>query len=153
MDVRWINPFIEAFLNVMPQVGFQEIKKNNVSVKSSSITSSGVMMNLGIVGDLKGNVIYNIDLEDAKNIASKMMMGAPVLELDDMAQSAISELSNMITANASINFSKMDISTNISIPTLMYGKDFEVKVNVEQFICVQMLVDQIPVDINIAVHE
>jgi chemotaxis protein CheX len=41
-----------------------------------------------------------INQATAKKIASIMMTGRPVETLDDMAQSAISELANMISANA-----------------------------------------------------
>lgn len=54
-----------------------------------------------------------------------MMMGLPVEELNEMAQSALSELSNMLTANASINFSNIGVNVNISTPTLMYGQDIK----------------------------
>ncbi|MCY6371670.1 chemotaxis protein CheX [Clostridium ganghwense] len=150
MDVKLVNPFIESFLTVMPQLGFSDIKKHGVSIKDKKLKSIGVMIILGIVGNIKGNVVYGMNIESAKKIASKMMMGMPVNELDDMAQSAISELSNMVTANASMNFSNIGINTNISTPTLMYGKDFEVKMNADKVLCVGILVDNIPIEINIA---
>ncbi|PAB58068.1 chemotaxis protein CheX [Anaeromicrobium sediminis] len=150
MDVKLINPFVEAFLVVMPQIGFSDIKKGELSLKEKNIKIDGVMINLGMVGDVKGNVIYGMTIENAKAIASKMMMGMPVETLDDMAQSALSELSNMLTANASINFENMKINTNISTPTLMYGKDINIKVNVDKVLCVEVLADNIPIEINIA---
>ncbi|KOA18582.1 CheY-P phosphatase CheX [Clostridium homopropionicum DSM 5847] len=150
MDVKLINPFVDAFLNVMPQLGFQEIKKQNVSLKGKNLKSQGVMLNIGIVGDIKGNVVYCLDIEGAKKIASTMMMGFPVTELDDMAQSAISELSNMLTANASTNFSESGVNINISTPTLIFGNDFEAKMNTDKVICINILVDDIPIEINTA---
>ncbi|MCT4605902.1 MAG: chemotaxis protein CheX [Marinisporobacter sp.] len=150
MDVKLINPFIESFLSVMPQIGFSDIKKGNLSLKDRNIKSDGVMINLGIVGDIKGNVIYSMTIDHAKAVASKMMMGMMVEELDDMAQSALSELSNMLTANASINFENMEINTNISTPTLLYGKDFNVQVNAEKVLCIEILADNIPIEVNIA---
>ncbi len=59
---------------------------------------------VGIVGDIKGNIVYSIDSEDALKIASTMMMGMEINVLDDMAKSAISELTNMLTANAATFF-------------------------------------------------
>ncbi|MCT4618144.1 MAG: chemotaxis protein CheX [Marinisporobacter sp.] len=150
MDVKLINPFIQSFLSVMPQIGFSDIKKGNLSLKDRNIKSDGVMINLGIVGDIKGNVIYSMTIDNAKAIASKMMMGMPVEALDDMAQSALSELSNMLTANASINFENMEINTNISTPTLLYGKNFNVQVNAEKVLCIEILADNIPIEVNIA---
>ncbi len=150
MDVKVINPFLNSFSIVMPQVGFQRVEKKGITVKESNLKSLGVMLIVGIVGDVKGNVIYAMSIESAKEIASKMMMGMPVEELDDMARSAISELSNMLTANASINLTNMGINTNISTPTLMYGNDFEAKMNTDKILCIEVHVDDIPVEINIA---
>ncbi|SFI32646.1 chemotaxis protein CheX [Tindallia magadiensis] len=151
MDVKWINPFIDAFKHVMPQLGFETIERKNLRLGEGKLKSSGVIMNLGIVGELQGNVVYHLEMETAKAIASKMMMGMPVETLDSMAESALSELSNMLTANASINFSQMDIETNISTPTLMYGDNFEVVMNMPQYICIEMLADGLALQINVAV--
>lgn len=150
MDVNLINPFINSFLNVMPQLGFKEVKKEGISVKGKDIKSLGVMLILSIVGDIKGTIIYSLDVESAKQIASVMMMGFPVTELDDMAQSALSELSNMLTANASTNFAESGTNINISTPTLMHGNDFEAKVNTDKNLCISILVDNIPIEINLA---
>ncbi|MBU5592763.1 chemotaxis protein CheX [Clostridium sp. MSJ-4] len=151
MDVKHINPFIEAFFSIMPQIGFSDIKKNSLEVRQE-IKATGVTISLGIIGDVKGNVIYTLDTESAKKIASTMMMGFPVTELDDMAQSAISELSNMLTANASTNFSNMGIQINISTPTLIYGEEFRIKTNTDKILAVTLSADNIPVDINIALE-
>ncbi|WP_411681704.1 chemotaxis protein CheX [Clostridium thailandense] len=152
MDVKYINPVIGAVLNVLPQLGLSNIQKKGISVKGRSIRSRGVVIILGIIGDIKGNILYNIDIESAKKIASIMMMGMPVNELDDLAQSALSEMTNMVTANASINFSDININTNISTPTLMYGQDFEAKVSSEQVLCVEIVANEIPIEINIALE-
>ena len=151
MDVKHINPFIQAFFNIMPQVGFSDIKKQGITVEND-IKSKGIIINLGIVGDVKGNVAYIMDMESGKKIASKMMMGFPVNELDDMAQSAISELTNMLTANASINLANIGVNINISTPTLMYGDNIQIKMNTEKILNVKLTADDIPIDVNIALQ-
>ncbi len=85
-----------------------------------------------------------------KKIASKMMMGLPVEELNEMAQSALSELSNMLTANASINFSNIGVNVNISTPTLMYGQDIKIKLNTDKILNIKIVADDIPIDVNVA---
>lgn len=152
MDVKYINPVVDAVLNVLPQLGLSNIEKRGISVKGRSIKSRGVVIILGIIGDIKGNILYNIDIESAKKIASAMMMGMPVNELDELAQSALSEMTNMVTANASINFSDININTNISTPTLMYGADFEAKVSSDQVLCLEIAANEIPIEINIALE-
>lgn len=152
MDVKHINPFLDSILTIMPQLGFKDIKKQGISIKDNQIKSLGVMLTVGIVGDIKGNVIYGMSLDSAKQIASIMMMGATVDEFDEIPQSALSELSNMLTANAGINFSNMGININISTPALMYGSDFEVKMNVDKILCIQLLIGDIPMEVNIGIE-
>jgi chemotaxis protein CheX len=151
VDVNHVNPFIEAFFNIMPQVGFSDIKKQGITV-NNEIKSKGIIINVGIVGDAKGNIVYITDIESGKKIASKMMMGFPVNELDDMAQSALSELTNMLTANASINLSNIGVNVNISTPTLLYGEDIQIKMNVDKILCIQLTADGIPIDVNVALQ-
>ena len=136
MDVRLINPFIGAVTGIMPQIGFSNITRKGISLKEKKFMVSGVVLTLGIVGDKKGNVVYSIDMDGAKKIASTMMMGMPVEELDDMSKSALSELSNMLTANASINFSNDGINVDISVPTMMYGEEIEINLQKDNIVCI-----------------
>ncbi|MBD5642910.1 chemotaxis protein CheX [Clostridium botulinum] len=149
MDAKYINPFIDSFYNVLPQIGFSNVIREDVAIKNN-VESLGILINLGIVGDIKGNIVYNIQGENGKKIASKMMMGLLVEELNEMAQSALSELSNMLTANASINFSNIGVNVNISTPTLMYGQDIKIKLNTDKILNIKIVADDIPIDVNIA---
>jgi chemotaxis protein CheX len=150
MDVKHVNPFIESFANVMPQLGFTETKKGGLSVKGKELLSTGVIIIVGIVGAIKGNVVYTLSMEDAKKIASTMMMGMPVPELDEIAESALSELTNMLTANAATCFSGLGIIIDISTPTLLYGENISVKMSSNQVLCIQLFANDIPMEINIA---
>ncbi len=69
---------------------------------------------------LRGQVILTMETETACYIASKMMMGMPVPELNDMAKSAVSEMSNMILGNAATIFDE-NIALDITPPTITLG--------------------------------
>ena len=153
MDVNPVNPFIQAFNTVMPQLGFTNVTKGSLAIKGKQIVGTGLIIVVGIVGEIKGNVVYSIDIEQAKRIASTMMMGMPVEELDDMAQSAISELTNMLTANTATFFSNIGITIDISTPTLLRGENITVDMSSSQVLCVELCADSIPVEINIAFEE
>lgn len=153
MDVKYAAPFLTAFQNVLPQIGFQIINQGEVIIKGKNLRTDGILIIVGLVGDLKGNVVYSMSMDDAKKIASKMMMGMPVDEFGEMAQSALSELANMLTANASTEFSKENVSMSISTPTLMYGKDITTKLSTENILCAEVgLDDGISVEINISIE-
>ncbi|MDR5588954.1 MULTISPECIES: chemotaxis protein CheX [Clostridium] len=149
MDVNNINPIVDAFTNVMPQLGLSDIKKNGVSEKGRFIESPGVIIIIGLIGDIKGNIIYTMNEEDAKKIASAMMMGMPVDEFNELAQSAISELVNMLTANASTNFSNNNVNVDISTPTLIHGK-FTANSSSDKVVCISMEINGAVIDVNIS---
>lgn len=150
MDVTHVNPFIESFMKVMPQLGFSDARKGGLGVKGQDLTCSGIIILVGIVGSLKGNVVYRIDAENAKKIASTMMMGMPVEQLDDMARSALSELSNMLTATAATEFASMGVNIDISTPTLLSGDNISVKMSSKQVLSVELLANDTPVEVLIS---
>ncbi len=145
-----VNPFILAIKDVMPQLGFENIVVKEQKTKDRKIMVSGLLLTLGLVGDKKGNVAYVIDTEGAKQIASVMMMGMPVEELDDMAKSAISELSNMLTANAAIYFSNDQVTIDISPPTMLTGDNIELCMAKDRVVGVVFDIDGITLELNVA---
>ncbi|MCB2355169.1 chemotaxis protein CheX [Clostridium estertheticum] len=152
MDVNHINPVLESFNIILPQLGLNDIKKNGISVKGKYIKSKGVVIIIGIIGDVKGNIIYGMSVDTAKKIASIMMMGAPVDNFDELPQSAISELVNMLTANVAMNFSNDNINIDISTPTLIEG-DFTASSNADKVLCVEMSVDGMIIEVNISLEK
>ena len=151
MDAKLVNPFIDAFTTVMPQMGFQEPKRTKMSVKDKVAESLGVFVIVGFTKQIRGNVIYNMSEDTAKYIASTMMMGMPVESFDEMAQSAISEMSNMLTANAATNLTAMGLEVDIPTPSLSVGEKFQIKISGEQYLTVEMDLGGHPVELDIAV--
>lgn len=152
MDVNHINPVLESFNNILPQLGLNNIKKNGISVKGKYIKSLGVVIIIGIIGDVKGNIIYGMSIDTAKKIASIMMMGRAVENFDELSQSAISELVNMLTANVAMNFSNDNINVDISTPTLIEG-EFMASSNADKVLCVEMSIDGMIIEVNISLEK
>ncbi len=152
MDAKLVNPFIDAFMTVLPQIGFQEPARAAMNVKDKMTRSLGVTIIVGFTKQIRGNVVYNMSEDTAKYIASTMMMGMAVDSFDEMAQSAVSEMSNMLTANAATNLAAMGLEVDISTPSLSVGADFQVKISNEKYLTVTMDVSGHPVEIDIAVQ-
>ena len=152
MDVKLVNPFIDAFSTVLPQMGFGAPTRTGMSVKEKSATSLGVAVIVGFTKEIRGSVVYNMSEETAKYIASTMMMGMPVESFDEMAQSAISEMSNMLTANAATNLTALGLEVDISTPSLTVGADFQIKISNEQYLTIMMDVGGHAVEIDVAVQ-
>ncbi len=153
MDVKLVNPFIDAFTTVLPQMGFPTPQRTGMTVNDQNAVSQGVAVIVGFTKEIRGNVVYNMSEDTAKFIASTMMMGMPVESFDEMAQSAISEMSNMLTANAATNLTALGLEVDISTPSLTVGTDFQIKISNEQYLCVVMDVSGHQVEIDIAVQQ
>ncbi|MBR1397184.1 MAG: chemotaxis protein CheX [Selenomonadaceae bacterium] len=151
MDAKLVNPFIDAFISVMPQIGFPIPKRTKVYLQSKNIINFGVVVMIGFTKQIRGNVVYNMTEDTAKFIASTMMMGMPVSEIDAMAQSAIAEMSNMLAANTATNLTALDLEVDISTPSLTVGKDSQIKISSSQYLTIEMDLGGHKVDIAIAV--
>lgn len=151
MDAKLVNPFIDAFTSVLPMMGFPTPSRKGMGLKSIVVDSLGVTIMVGFTRQLRGNVVYNMSEETAKHIASTMMMGMPVAALDEMTQSAICEMSNMLTATAATNLTALGYDVDISTPSLTVGSDFKVKISTEKYLTVTMDLAGHDVEINIAV--
>ena len=149
MDVTLINPFLAAFTEILPQIGFQQVEKNKVSLVGSTFSYNGILLNIAMVGSIKGVVLIGMSSDEAKRFASKMRMGMPVNEFDKIAQSAISEMGNMVCANACTQFSKLEINgLDISPPTLMMGQG-QATLPVPQAIVIDFNCDDIAIKVYV----
>lgn len=150
MDIAVINPLLLSFTNVLPQIGFQTVERQSISLIGSTLDYDGVLINISLVGSLRGAILIGMSLDSAKEFASKMMMGMPVEEFDELAQSAISEMGNMVCANACTEFSKAGIEgLDISPPMLVMGKNGQATLSVPQTIAIHFLADNIDVHVYV----
>jgi len=150
MDVNLINPILSAFQEIIPQIGFQSIEKKKITLVGSTFSYDGVLINLAMVGAIKGVILIGMDIPSAKRFASTMMMGMEVAEFDQLAQSAVSEMGNMVCANACTQYSKIGMAgLDISPPTLMIGQGGQATLPVPQTIVVHFSVDDIEVKVYI----
>ena len=152
MNREIISAFSSAVVNIMPMLGISNIKLVNEKKCGKQIESTGVIGIIGIIGELSGNVFFAMDEACGKKIASYMMGGMEVEEFGELAQSAISELSNMLAANASMILSETGKMIDISTPTLINGA-FTVSSIFSEVICLEMLVEDMAFNIYLSVKE
>jgi len=151
LDANLVNPFIASFNHVMKSLGFHEVRIGTMDVKGREIFGNGVILMVGLVGQLQGNIVYVIADENAKKIASTMMMGMPVNELDELARSSLSELSNMLSAHAATGIANHGYTVDISPPIMMNGTNVSIMMSSNKVLCVEVIVDNMPILLHIAI--
>ncbi|MDF2964191.1 MAG: putative inhibitor of methylation, CheC [Paenibacillus sp.] len=119
MQASYINPFlassihvIETFVQTKPSIG-------QLSIKKLELLENHIWLKIGIVGHFQGDVVFGFPEPVALKIVSAMMGGYAITELDEMCQSAISELGNMISGNASTMLYNDGIHVDITPPNIL----------------------------------
>ncbi|PKM93193.1 MAG: chemotaxis protein CheX [Firmicutes bacterium HGW-Firmicutes-1] len=154
VNVEYINPFIEAAQTVIRDFCHVEARVGKPYLSQATYEGNTLMIIVGITGDLRGQVLINMTSDVACSIASHMMMGMPVNELNDMAKSAISELGNMILGNAATLFSKKAITLDITPPSVCAGMNLSISVSDSKTICIPLVFDENKtIEINVAIKE
>lgn len=151
MKAEYINPFIEAFDSVASQVIGEKSEKGKIFIKEGSVNCGEVTISIGVTGELNGSILMNMNEKSALTIASKMMFGMEVTELNDLAKSAIAELGNMIAGNATIYFSNMGKAIDITPPVVYTGKNISIYNYKIKTICVPLTIIGELVEIDIAI--
>lgn len=137
--VKHVNPFIKASQEILLQVANEETEIGEIFLRDSSFNGDNVIILIGLVGDLHGQVIFSLSQDLACEIASKMMCGMPVTKLDEISKSAVGELANMISGNAAMIFSSNQTKIDITPPTVMVGNGIEISTTKLKPVCVSLI--------------
>ena len=96
MNAEYINLFISAVTQVFEETTQTSLNIGRKGVRSGMGYEKNVVVLIGITGEARGSITLSMDVEYAKGVASKMMCGMPVDVFDEMPQSAIREMGNMM---------------------------------------------------------
>jgi len=124
-----INPFLESAQMVIQQIANVTSIPGEASFKDESFIIQPILVYIGIHGELTGNILFGMEENVARHLVSKMMGGFEVTEFDEMGKSAISELGNMISGNASMLLFQEGIKVDITPPKIIYGNSYELSTN------------------------
>ncbi|MBQ9699990.1 MAG: chemotaxis protein CheX [Lachnospiraceae bacterium] len=131
LDVKHINPFLQSTLSIMEQTTGIKLAVGKPAVGNLLFPNNIFILQVGVTGALKGQVLLVMEEDNAKSIASKMMMGMPVDTLDDMASSALCELSTMIMGSTATLFSTEKIVMDITPPISLYGNNLKLQTDMQ----------------------
>jgi len=119
MKAQYINPFLESASTVIQQMCNVAPTRGELTIKDVSYHDDHVWIKIGLTGQLQGDVLFGLHKEVALRIVSAMMGGFPVQEMDELGKSAISELGNMISGNASTILFNQGVAIDITPPQLV----------------------------------
>ncbi len=152
MRVEYINPFVEAAFNILREVLNEEITRGELYLKSTSQPVLGVAAIVGLAGDVEGRVLFDMSKDTATGIASAMN-GEEIKTLDELGKATITELANMITAQAVTKLHDLGFKFDLTPPAIFTGDNMEVTDTEVEALIVPVNLPQGKIEINVAVRE
>ncbi|OQY47611.1 MAG: hypothetical protein B6242_04655 [Anaerolineaceae bacterium 4572_78] len=120
MQTELLNVFIESASEVLESELGVAVSCGKVSTNVSTYITDDVTVLISLVGDVSGIAFYSMTLETAKAFVGCMLF-QEIEEFDDLAQSGIGELGNVITGQSGTKLAEMGFEIQISVPTLLVG--------------------------------
>lgn len=119
MKAEYINPFLESANIVLHQVVNVKPTTGKLGIKDVKFVENHIWIQIGVSGQMSGDVVFGLHETVALRLVSAMMGGFAVTEMDEMGKSAISELGNMISGNASTILFNHGVKVDITPPKLI----------------------------------
>jgi chemotaxis protein CheX len=146
MRIEYINPFVEASFDILNEILQTNVKRGQLYLKKLGESMKGVAVVVGVIGNLKGRIVFDLSEETAMKIASKLN-GEKFETFDEMARSTISEIANMITGRSVTKLEKDKLNFSFTPPTLITGENL----NIYEYAGMEALI--IPIDTGIGIIE
>ncbi|MCL4560664.1 MAG: chemotaxis protein CheX [Chloroflexi bacterium] len=121
MNVKYMAPFVSSAFEVLKLEAGISANRGELILEKCPYQTEDITVVIALVGRITGNVFYSMTYDVGLSLVSRMM-GEKVMELDNLAQSGIAELGNVITGKASVLLSEAGFEATISPPTLLVGR-------------------------------
>jgi len=155
MKAEFLNPFVKSVIDIISSTISETPVKGKIFLRDKyPYKTDNVAIIVGIAGRISGQLVLSLNDECARSIAAVMLMEEEVPELDEIAQSALAEMSNMITANATIGLSEVGYTCDITPPSVITGRQMEISCKEEiKTIVIPLELSMGKIDVNISLIE
>lgn len=126
MKVEYINPFLNASVNVIETMAMTKVAPGKPGLKQGNKSWGTVTGLIGLASDkLKGNMIVSFEESAILGFVGRML-GEEYKEVSKDVIDAVGEITNMIVGNAKREFSEKGIVFDMALPVTLVGRDIEI---------------------------
>lgn len=122
MDVTFINPFIEATLDVLETMASTKAVAGKPYLKQGQVAAGDVSAVIGLTGEVSGTVSVTFTEACILPIVSNML-GEEIREMNSHITDAVGETTNMIAGLARRKLDELGRPLQAAIPTVVSGKN------------------------------
>ena len=125
MDVKLVNPFINATINVLETMAFISVAAGKPYLKKESMATGDVTGVIGLTGVANGTIAVTFEAECILAVVSGMF-GEQMNELNSEIADAVGELTNMISGQARRELAEMGKPFKAAIPSVVTGTNHSI---------------------------
>lgn len=126
INAEYVNPFLEAASVVFKSLLQVDLRRGKLVIKEHPDPSHDVAILIGITGAVTGEVVYSMSFPMIVKIAEVLAPGLTTEQIKTEYKDIVGELANMITGNAMNLFATSGKVIEITTPTVINGKDFQI---------------------------
>ncbi len=120
MDAELVNVFVGSAQNVLQTEIGAPVKMGQVFIGKDPYTTQQITALIGVTGNLRGVMMFGLSEETAMQVVSRMM-GQEMDKWDELAESAIAEIGNVIAGSSATTLESRGHICTISPPTVIRG--------------------------------
>ena len=153
MRAEFANPFINAATTTFQKEVGVKLNRSDLRVKEAPVPSKAISIVIGVTGAMRGQVVYSMDENVAYAVTKAMLPGKLPVDLKKLTNSAVSELANIITGQASIILAGDKLRIDITPPAVFTGPGLSMDFLSIPTICLTFISEIGTIEINIAMTE
>lgn len=123
MNPNYPEIMIQAWTGVLEAVSTKRLLDASVQTEPASPDPRDICALINIVGDLSGQVSMSMDADTGMLLASEMLGGMEISEVDELVVSAVGELCNMMMGSVCSSMSALSHSVDITPPVVLVGEE------------------------------
>jgi len=154
LKVEVISPFVTATIKVLETETGRSVpvEKGPLTIESTAHTCQDCTVLIGVIGAVQGIVMYGMSERTCKNIVSALL-NERVVVFNEMVESAIAEMGNVITGIASADLEKAGFPSTLAPPTVISGRGVVIStINIKR-LQIPLLTEFGEIEVGVALRE
>jgi len=153
MKAEYVNIFINSAVSVFQKELKIHLSRKDLSKKKSPVPSLSISIFFGITGSLSGQIVYSMDENFAYEVSHAMLPNKLPVDVKKMQNSAVSEIANIITGQATIALAGETNRINLTPPAVITASDLVLDFLEIPTIALTLISEIGELEINIALIE
>jgi len=153
MKAEFVNPIYQATSDVLNTMLGLEVTRGDLRlVEDDAIVGSDANVIIGLTGSLNGSIHYSFSEEMTLEMV-RIMSGMEMDEIDKFVSSAVGEIANIISGNATTYLAEQDYDCDIVSPQILIGQSKSFSMAEEKALVIPLKTEIGEFEINLSVKE